>query len=71
MTAMTHHLQIIEREGGYQAIAEKLGLPAERVRFWKRRQSIPHDQWGAVAKAGVATLDELAGLAKPSDSRAA
>lgn len=57
---MKTHRDIIEREGGHQAVAKKLGLPNERVRFWKRRGSIPPEQWGAVAVAGIATLGELA-----------
>lgn len=57
---MRTHLQIISDAGGYRALAKKLGLPAERVRFWERRKSIPADQWAAVAASKVASLKELA-----------
>jgi hypothetical protein len=57
---MRSHLQIIGDSGGYRSLAEKLGQPAERVRFWERRKAIPPEQWKAVADAGLATLEELA-----------
>ena len=57
---MRTHLQIISDAGGYQALAKAVSLPAERVRFWVKREAIPHDQWAAVIGAGLATLDELA-----------
>ena len=57
---MRTHLQIIQEEGGYQAVADKLKQPRERVRFWERRAAFPPEQWKAVADAGIATLDELA-----------
>lgn len=56
---MRTHLQIISDAGGYQAIAATLGLPAERTRFWVKREAIPQDQWPPVIRAGLATLDEL------------
>lgn len=55
----THH-QIISDVGGYRALAERLGQPAERVRFWERRRTIPPEQWKAISDAGLATLEELA-----------
>lgn len=58
--AMRTHLQIIADAGGYKAAAQKLGQPAERVRFWERRKAIPPEQWKLVAGAGLATLEELA-----------
>lgn len=57
---MRTHLQIIADAGGYRALAEKLGEAPNRVRFWVRRESIPHNKWKAVADARVATLEELA-----------
>ena len=57
---MRTYLQIIKDAGGYRALAETLGQPAERVRFWERRGGIPPEQWKAVSDAGIATLDELA-----------
>ena len=53
-------MQIIADAGGYRALADKLGETPNRVRFWVRRESIPHNKWKAVADARVATLDELA-----------
>lgn len=57
---MRTHVQIIEDAGGYQKLASHLDQPTERVRFWRRRQAIPPEQWKAVADKGLATLDELA-----------
>ncbi len=57
---MRTHLQIIKDEGGYQAVADRLEQPRERVRFWERRGAFPPEQWKSVADAGIATLDELA-----------
>lgn len=68
---MRTHIQIIEDAGGYQAMAGKLGLDNERVRFWRRREAIPPDQWGAVAEAGFATLDELVTAPKPTKAHGA
>lgn len=57
---MRTHFQIIEAAGGYRALAEAIGQPPERARFWRRRKAIPPEQWKAVAEAGIATLEELA-----------
>lgn len=56
---MRTHTQIIESAGGYRLFAERLGQPANRVRFWRRRDAIPSEQWPAVVTAGLAVLDEL------------
>lgn len=57
---MRTHLQIIADAGGYKSAAEKLGQPAERVRFWARREAIPPEQWKLVSDSGLASLEELA-----------
>lgn len=62
---MRTHVQIIADAGGYKELAAKLtqaGNPvaAEQARFWARRETIPAEYWPAVARAEVATLEELA-----------
>jgi len=66
---MRNHEQIIADAGGYRGLAEKIGVPAERARFWQRRKSIPINQWPAVAAAEIATLEEL--VKGAHDARAA
>lgn len=64
---MRTHDQIIKDAGGYRALAAKLGLPEDRVRFWERRKSIPPGQWAAVSSARIASFTELStthGMAK-------
>lgn len=66
---MRAHREIIESAGGDHAVAAALGsasgVNASRVRFWRRRNSIPAEWWASLARAGVATLEELAaGAAK-------
>lgn len=65
---MRSHAQIIAAAGGYRALAAKLGLSAERVRFWERRKAIPPTHWVDVAGAKVATLKELAEAARARDA---
>jgi hypothetical protein len=60
LVPMRTHLQIIIDSGGYKGLAEKIGQPASRVRFWQRREAIPPELWKAVADAGIASLEELA-----------
>lgn len=60
---MRTHLEIIEAAGGYKVLAEAIGLPPERVRFWERRKAIPSDQWSEIASIGIASLAELADAA--------
>jgi hypothetical protein len=60
---MRTHKQIIAAAGGYRSLAEKLGQPPSRVRFWERRQAIPPEAWRAVVDAGLATADELLDVA--------
>ncbi len=57
---MRTHAQIIADAGGYQGLADKLGLERERLRFWSKRESIPAEHWAAVAAAEIASLEELA-----------
>jgi hypothetical protein len=37
-----------------------LGLPASTVRSWRSRNSIPGWAWAALARTGIADLEELA-----------
>jgi hypothetical protein len=57
---MRTHEQIILDAGGYKALADKIGQPQSRVRFWQRRGSIPPAAWPALAERRVAGLRELA-----------
>jgi hypothetical protein len=57
---MRTHRDIIEAAGGYQLFAAKLALPAERVRFWHRRNSIPAEAWLAISSRRLCSLKELA-----------
>src|SRR5690606_20298579 len=70
---MRAHRQIIEDADGDQGIVRALGSPPGvrpgRVRFWRRRNSIPAEWWSALAQSGVASLDELAAaVASPVSS---
>lgn len=60
---MRTHSQILKDAGGYQAVAESLCLPKDRVRFWERRKRIPPAEWRRVSAAELATLEELASSA--------
>ena len=60
---MFSHSQIIDRSGGYRRVAEILGEPVQRVRFWHRRGSIPASIWADFAAQGMASLEELAAIA--------
>ena len=60
---MRTHEQIIQAAGGYRGLAEKLGQPSSRVRFWERRKAIPPEAWRGVVDAGLATADELLDVA--------
>lgn len=66
---MRTHEQIIDDAGGYKTLADTLGVPTERARFWERRKSIPINQWPKVAEARIATLEEL--VKGAHDARAA
>jgi hypothetical protein len=61
---MRAHRTIIEEWGGDAAVANALGaacgVSPKRVRFWRRRNSIPAEWWAALVEAGVTTLEELA-----------
>jgi hypothetical protein len=59
---MRTHADIINDAGGAAALHDKLGLLGKihTVRSWGQRDSIPADQWKAIADAGLATLEELA-----------
>jgi len=66
---MRAHREIIENAGGDHAVVAALGSSAgittSRVRFWRRRNSIPAEWWESLSRAGVTTLEELAaGAAK-------
>lgn len=63
---MRTHAKIIEDAGGYKGLAQRLTdagrlVSGERVRFWLRRGVIPPEHWPAMARAQIATLEELAG----------
>lgn len=60
---MRTHQDIISDAGGYKALAQRMGLSPERVRFWARRGSIPPEFWRALKGAKAATLEELADAA--------
>jgi len=63
---MTHHRDIIKRAGA-EAIRTALGLESiNTVRAWMQRNSIPAEHWAALAKADMATLEELAEAAATS-----
>lgn len=67
---MRSHEQIIRDAGGYKALADKLGLPRERVRFWQRRKSIPVGSWQDCASRRIASMTELHGAAVAANSNA-
>jgi hypothetical protein len=53
------HAQIIKRSG-YAAVAAATGAKLRTVKAWRARNSIPGWFWPALARAGMATLEELA-----------
>ena len=65
---MQIHSDVIQELGGYAKLAEALGLPRGTVSAMKSRNSIPADQWAAVALEASSqgketiTLDLLARL---------
>jgi len=60
LSCMKHHRDII-RDTGAEAIRSMLGLESiNTVRAWARRNSIPAEHWVALARAKVATLEQLA-----------
>jgi hypothetical protein len=65
---MITHSEIIDRAGGYRPVAELLGEPVDRVRFWRFRNSIPAASWAAMATNEIATLEELAFAAAQADA---
>lgn len=72
---MATHADIITRTGTDAEVAQTLGVNLHQVRDWRLRDSIPAERWHAIAKADMATLDELAeiaaaGAATPSQSAA-
>ena len=44
-------------------LAKLIGVDPNTAKQWKRSDSIPAPYWDAVAKAGVASLEELAAAA--------
>jgi len=60
LSCMKHHRDII-RDTGAEAIRSMLGLESiNTVRAWAHRNSIPAEHWSALARAKVATLEQLA-----------
>ena len=55
---------IIERLGGGEAAASRLGVGGEAVRKWRQSRLIPARHWPAILAATGLTLDDLTG--KPS-----
>jgi uncharacterized protein YjcR len=71
---MRTHKEII-RAAGIDTLADHLGVSVHTVRSWAQRGSIPAEYWAAMAKASIATLEELAAAAalkrEASDQEAA
>lgn len=58
---MRTHAEIIDRPTRF---ARALGADTNRVKAWKRGDSIPAAYWSRVRRAGLATLEELANAAE-------
>lgn len=54
------HAKIIEDYGGSAKVAHAIGAEPNTAKPWKRNDSIPSAYWNSIAKAGIATLEELA-----------
>jgi len=59
--------KIIERLGGADAAARKLGVGTEAVRKWRQSHLIPAKHWPALLAATGLSLADLPGAAEPSD----
>lgn len=57
---MKTHAQIVRDAGKADEVALLCGVTVYAVRSWVQRNSIPGDKWATFARAGHATLDELA-----------
>lgn len=57
---MKTHAQIIRGAGKVDDVALLCGVTIFAVKSWVQRDSIPGDKWATLAKAGYATLEELA-----------
>ena len=68
---MRTHQQIIDDSQGPSALARVVGAEPNTAKQWKRNDSIPAPYWDAIAKAGLATLEELAAAAASRRSDAA
>lgn len=55
---------IIDGAGGPTALARAIGDDPNTAHAWRRGGSIPATRWNALARAGIATLQELADAAE-------
>ena len=62
--------EIIERLGGAEATANRLGVGTEAVRKWRQTRLIPARHWPAIIAATGIALDDLAGTPPHSASTA-
>lgn len=61
---MRTHKEII-KAAGIDTLAGHLGVSVHTVRSWAQRENIPAEYWAAMAKASIATLEELAEYVAP------
>ena len=65
------HSQIIDEAGGPTKFGAAVGGDGNVAKGWMRNNSIPGPYWDAAAKAGLATLEELAEAAAAEKQRRA
>jgi len=63
LRGMTHE-QILRNAGKADDIAALCGVASMTVRSWIFRDRIPGEYWAILARAGHATLDQLANAAE-------
>lgn len=61
---MVTHADIVRAAGRVEDIASLHGVSVYTVRSWIQRNSIPADKWAAFARAGHASLADLAAAAE-------
>lgn len=57
---MRTHSEIVAAAGKPEEVALRYGVSVHTVRSWAQRNSIPAEHWAGFAKAGTASLEELA-----------